>query len=67
MDANEIVIHIKSLPPQEKQKIAQMMNPFVWVSETVMKLAELFQMLSPEEQIAFIELIKCWPLSNNLE
>lgn len=59
MDAKEIVIQIRSLPPHEKQMIAKMMSPFAWASEAVMKLAWLFHMLSPEEQIAFIEIIKC--------
>ena len=45
----------------DKRRIADMMKPFVWASEAVIKLANLFQMLSPEEQIAFIELIKQTP------
>lgn len=61
MDTNEIIIKIKSLPMDDKRRIADMMKPFVWASEAVIKLANLFQMLSPEEQIAFIELIKQTP------
>lgn len=58
MDANEIIIQIKTLPPHDKQRIAKMMSPFWQASETVMKMAELFHMLSMEEKICFIELIK---------
>lgn len=60
MDANEIIIKIKTLPPMEQHRIAKMMSPFAWASDVVMKLAELFHQLSPEEQMAFIEIVKCW-------
>lgn len=58
MDTNEIIIKIKSLPMWEKRRIADAMKPFASASEHVLKLAELFSMLSDEEKIAFIELIK---------
>lgn len=61
MKTDEIIIQIKSLPMHEKRRIAEEMKPFAYASEAVIKLAWLFQMLSEEEKIAFIELIKQAP------